>query len=212
MKQIKLLIITLSVLASSAGLFAAIIQFGSTSQTEWTATSADGCNMGSTVTLDGVVVTLGSADDAGASWSWHAGNGGLLPSQMPSTEGTVESLITSFSATAPFGTLPTHGAFLKIEPTKAGAITISGKASANAAQPLVFVTLDKTDPTVILSAKITPWDSSVTQWTYDVEGAKKCAIPCVGVSWGYAAPGELEAAGADAIAKDMEELLHMLCT
>ena len=169
MKQIKLLIITLPVLASSAGLFAAIIQFGSTSQTEWTATSADGCNMGSTVTLDGVVVTLGSADDAGASWSWHAGNGGLLPLQMPSTEGTVESLITSFSATAPFGTLPTHGAFLKIEPTKAGAITISGKASANAAQPLVFVTLDKTDPTVILSAKITPWDSSVTQWTYDVD-------------------------------------------
>ena len=47
---------------------------------------------------------------------------------------------------------------------------------------------------------------------YDVEGAKKCAIPCVGVSWGYAAPGELEAAGADAIAKDMEALLHMLCT
>ena len=47
---------------------------------------------------------------------------------------------------------------------------------------------------------------------YDVEGTKKCAIPCVGVSWGYAAPGELEAAGADAIAKDMEALLHMLCT
>ena len=47
---------------------------------------------------------------------------------------------------------------------------------------------------------------------WDVLGAKELGIPCVGVSWGYAAPGELEAAGADAIAKDMEELLHMLCT
>ena len=118
MKRIRLFLITLSVLAGSAGLFAAIVHFGSATQTEWTATAADGCDMGSTVTLDGVVVTLGSADDTGAGWSWHAGNGGLLPSQMPSTEGTVESLITSFSATAPFGLVPTHGAFLKIEPTK----------------------------------------------------------------------------------------------
>ena len=47
---------------------------------------------------------------------------------------------------------------------------------------------------------------------WDVLGARELGIPCVGVSWGYAAPGELEAAGADAIAKDMEELLHMLCT
>ena len=169
MKRIRLFLITLSVLAGSAGLFAAIVHFGSATQTEWTATAADGCDMGSTVTLDGVVVTLGSADDTGAGWSWHAGNGGLLPSQMPSTEGTVESLITSFSATAPFGLVPTHGAFLKIEPTKTGAITISGKASANAAQPLIFVTLDKNDPTVILSAKITPWDANVTQWTYEVD-------------------------------------------
>ena len=84
MKQIKLLIITLSVLASSAGLFAAIIQFGSTSQTEWTATSADGCNMGSTVTLDGVVVTLGSPDNSEVTWTWHSGNAALPPSQMPS--------------------------------------------------------------------------------------------------------------------------------
>ena len=31
---------------------------------------------------------------------------------------------------------------------------------------------------------------------YDVEGAKKCGIPCIGVRWGYAAEGELETAGA----------------
>ena len=45
---------------------------------------------------------------------------------------------------------------------------------------------------------------------YDVEGAKLCGVPCIGVAYGYAAPGELEQAGAVAIAKDMDELLEML--
>ena len=169
MKHFKLSLIAISLLAGSASLYADKVDFGSESQTEWAATSADGCDMGSTVTLDGVVVTLGSPDDTGVNWTWHAKNAGLLPSQMPSTEGTVETLITEFSEEAPFGNLPSHGAFLKIEPSKAGAITITAKASANAAQPLIFVTLDKNDPTVILSAQITPWDANVTQWTYEVD-------------------------------------------
>ena len=41
---------------------------------------------------------------------------------------------------------------------------------------------------------------------YDVEGAERCGIPCIGVSWGYAAPGELEKAGADRIVNNCEEL------
>ncbi len=45
---------------------------------------------------------------------------------------------------------------------------------------------------------------------YDVEGAKIVGIPCIGVAWGYAAPGELEEAGAVAIAKDMDDLVRML--
>ncbi len=45
---------------------------------------------------------------------------------------------------------------------------------------------------------------------YDVAGAQRCSIPCVGVRWGYAAEGELEAAGADAIVESMEELLSLL--
>ncbi|MBQ8095842.1 MAG: chitobiase/beta-hexosaminidase C-terminal domain-containing protein [Prevotella sp.] len=145
------------------------IGFGDTSVSEWAATSADGCNNGSTITLNGVVVTLGSPDDADVTWSWHAGNAGLLPTQMPSTDGTAETLITEFSEEEPFGTLPTHGAFFKIEPTKAGVITIKGKASASADQPLVFVTLDKNNPTSILAASITPWDNSVTEWSYEVD-------------------------------------------
>lgn len=45
---------------------------------------------------------------------------------------------------------------------------------------------------------------------YDVEGAKICGVPCIGVSYGYAAQGELEEAGAAAIAEDMEQLLELL--
>ncbi len=41
---------------------------------------------------------------------------------------------------------------------------------------------------------------------YDVAGAHKCGIKCIGVSYGYAADGELEAARADYIAADMNEI------
>lgn len=45
---------------------------------------------------------------------------------------------------------------------------------------------------------------------YDVSGAHAARIPCIGVRYGYAAPGELESAGADAIAEDLAELEKML--
>ena len=45
---------------------------------------------------------------------------------------------------------------------------------------------------------------------FDVAGAHRCGIPCLGVRWGYAAPGELEDAGADAVAEDMAQLLELL--
>ena len=41
---------------------------------------------------------------------------------------------------------------------------------------------------------------------YDVRGAHACGVPCVGVGYGYAAPGELEAAGADVIVPDLPAL------
>ena len=42
---------------------------------------------------------------------------------------------------------------------------------------------------------------------FDVEGAAECGLPCVGVEFfGYAEPGELEAAGAVAVVKTAEEL------
>ena len=45
---------------------------------------------------------------------------------------------------------------------------------------------------------------------YDVAGAHRAGLPCIGVRWGYAAPGELETAGADAIAADVATLEALL--
>ncbi len=45
---------------------------------------------------------------------------------------------------------------------------------------------------------------------YDAAGAARCGIPCIGVAWGCAAEGELEAAGVRYIARDMDELVTML--
>lgn len=45
---------------------------------------------------------------------------------------------------------------------------------------------------------------------YDVAGAHKVGIACVGVRYGYAAEGELEAAGADAIVEDILALERFL--
>ena len=45
---------------------------------------------------------------------------------------------------------------------------------------------------------------------YDVEGARRCGVPCLGVGYGYAAPGELEAAGAIDVVEDMAGLQEWL--
>ena len=45
---------------------------------------------------------------------------------------------------------------------------------------------------------------------YDALGAAQCGIPCVGVAWGYAEPGELEAAGALCVVPDPEALARLL--
>lgn len=45
---------------------------------------------------------------------------------------------------------------------------------------------------------------------FDVIGAKKHGIPTIGVSWGYGTVGDLQNAGAAAIANSMEELYSLL--
>lgn len=45
---------------------------------------------------------------------------------------------------------------------------------------------------------------------YDVIGAKKCGVSCVGVRFGYAEPDELESHGAVYVAEDTEDLYDFL--
>ena len=44
----------------------------------------------------------------------------------------------------------------------------------------------------------------------DILGAKECGIPCIGVAWGYAEPGELLKAGAISLAETVDELKNIL--
>ena len=45
---------------------------------------------------------------------------------------------------------------------------------------------------------------------YDVIGSKAHGIPCIGVSWGYGLPEDMEKAGALAIAHSVEQLYDLL--
>ena len=49
---------------------------------------------------------------------------------------------------------------------------------------------------------------------HDVLGAKECGVPCIGVRYGYAAPGELEQYGAEWVTDTPETLAELLleCT
>jgi phosphoglycolate phosphatase len=51
------------------------------------------------------------------------------------------------------------------------------------------------------------WDAvMVGDRHFDVDGATRCGIPCIGVSWGYAPDGELVEAGAEVVVDTAEEL------
>lgn len=127
----RTLIFMSALLMASAVSAADVKSLGSSTDKKWTASSSDGCANGSTITLDGLVVTLGNSDDTGNSWSWHENNGGLIPTQMPSTDGTASTLITTFSEKSPYGTLPTEGCYLVLKPSKSQAVTIQGKDGGN---------------------------------------------------------------------------------
>lgn len=45
---------------------------------------------------------------------------------------------------------------------------------------------------------------------FDVEGAARNTMPCIGVTWGYAPEGELEAHGAAAVVSSAEELRRQI--
>lgn len=142
---------------------------GSASDASWTSSSSTSAiSAGSYVQLDGVKMTFGNYDDNTTNWTWNSGNTGMIPSQMPTTDGTSSTLITSFSKESPYGTLPTRGNYFKIEATKTGKVTISCKPSTDGSQSLVWVEMNGED---IVSAAINT-SVSTTSFTYDVEADK----------------------------------------
>lgn len=143
----KRTLIFMSVLLMASTISAGDVKtFGSSTDKSWTATSSDGCASGSTITLDGLVVTLGNSDDTGNSWSWHSSNKGLIPTQMPSTDGTKSTLITTFSEESPYGTLPTRGCYMVLNPSKSQAVTIQG---INGGSDQNYVLAEVSDGTVV---------------------------------------------------------------
>lgn len=154
-------------LCMGANAWADTTAWGNGTGTSWSSPTSGTYYSGSTISLKGVTITLGSADDASHGWEYNSGNKGLLPAQMPNTDGTVSTLITSFSTTTPFGTLPTKGCFLKIVPSEDGKVTINCKPSTGKGQSLVFVTATSDAPTTITAAAI---DASTAEGNkeYDV--------------------------------------------
>jgi phosphoglycolate phosphatase len=45
---------------------------------------------------------------------------------------------------------------------------------------------------------------------FDVEGAAKCGIPTVGVSWGFGKAEDMLSAGAKTVVSNMEELFEAI--
>ena len=171
MKQVifKTFALAVAMLATPAVDMSAITEWGNSETTSWTAPTSGKYDHGSTVTLSGVVITLGTTDDEGIQWEGKGpSNNGIVPGTMPNTDGSASTLITTFQSESPYGTLPTRGCFLKIVPSEDGQVTITCLPSTGSGQNLVFVTATATDPTTITSASINT-STSTTSLTYDVK-------------------------------------------
>ena len=164
MPETSCVLLTIDGAAETDGL----VTWGNGTESSWTAPTGGPYYSGSQVLLNGATITLGNIDDAQTTWSYNSGNAGLLPTQMPSTDGTTGTLITEFSETSPYGTLPTRGCFLKIEASETGTLTIGCKPSTDAAQQLVFVRV--VDGSAVNAKVISAiWDAS---YSFDVEVGK----------------------------------------
>lgn len=166
MKHTTLLIAATAALFSLCAQAADVKTFGGSTDTRWTATSSDACANGSTITLDGLTVTIGNSEDKDNSWSWNSANNGIIPTQMPSTDGTASTLITSFSETAPYDTLPTRGCYLVLKPTKPQTVIITAKHSVGDTQDFVLATVEDD---AVTAAKVSKAADAVA---YSLEAGK----------------------------------------
>lgn len=133
----------------------------------WTSTSSTTIiKAGDYLQLRDMKITFGDAEDTNTSWTWHGGNSGMIPNQMPSTDGTKNTLVTSFSTTSPFGTLPKRGNFFKLESVADGTVTINCKPSTDGEQKLIIVTM-KEDNSAVEAA--TSQSQSTSSVSFDVK-------------------------------------------
>ena len=90
--------------------------FGSATDKTWAATSAmTSVEQGSTVTLDGVVMTFGNVTDGTKdySWSWNSSNSGLLCTMTPSNDGS--AYVSSWKSG---DAIPSYGCVFKFVPAR----------------------------------------------------------------------------------------------
>lgn len=121
---------------------------------------------GSTITLDGVVTTMGSSD-----MGWSTGT----PSEMVNN-GTVDESTGKHSETCGIttfdmsSTLPEHGAFLKIIPSKDGTISIT-ETEASTAGKITFVTVEDGTITNVNSVSNSGNKNEITR-SYNISNGK----------------------------------------
>lgn len=166
MKNLRKITVATMLLFGTAFSWAAN-QINGDGTSSWTSTSSTTTiKAGDYLQLRDMKITFGDAEDTNTSWTWHGGNSGMIPNQMPSTDGTKNTLVTSFSTTSPFGTLPKRGNFFKLESVADGTVTINCKPSTDGEQKLIIVTM-KEDNSAVEAA--TSQSQSTSSVSFDVK-------------------------------------------
>ena len=107
---------------------ATVQAFGSSFTTSWMVSDTNKgltnkVKTGSTVTLDGIVMTFGGTDNA---WDYSNSDGQALITDMPNNNGTGVTSISNGTA------IPTHGGVYTFAASKTGSITIYGSEAGSA--------------------------------------------------------------------------------
>lgn len=107
---------------------ATVQHFGSAEQTSWTTSSSTTDILpGSTVTLNGIVMTFGgsSAGIYDDQWVWVADNKGIRSNQMPNKGSNSTGYVNTDVAVG--NTVPAFGGTYKFVPSQSGTLIVSGK-------------------------------------------------------------------------------------
>ncbi len=155
-------------------------------------------------------VPAGQVDDAIAAYREYYARSGLLenrvydgvPEALSRVRGIGVRLVVATSKPEPFATRIVESFGLAPLLDHVAGATLDGSVASKAdviARALGAVGA-AAGPDVVM----------VGDRSHDVLGAAEHGLTCVGVEWGYAAPGELEAAGAIAVVRTPGELADLL--